>query len=333
MPKNGYSAYTFQIHHYGQHDSIALGDLGTAGDALNTLYGALRGMEDKGVIAGSKYIRTESATGTSRTVRFKVSVGQSGVTSDFIDPDDDNKLVFKRTDKHIEANTQRGLLVVPTRSLSGLLILETRGRSSAKTILCPALKRTFRHHTSLILDFSAIVDEAALQQYLNQAAIKGITLRRSGLPSDIADVVNLAQDNVNVGQLEMRITPGGIRAFTRSIVDKLRDDRQARRSLLQVGGLEFSDLSFTMELGERQRTLTIDADRVPSFVYNLPGGAPLSDDTFFKEIIGNVEEIAQAVGVTVGRSWQDGPWSREAAETIIELPAEDADDEQSGGDA
>jgi hypothetical protein len=334
MPKNGYSAYTFSVHPHGQQaDVLPLGDLGDAGDGLTVLYGTLRGIADTGVLVGSGYLRTESAIGTGRIVKFRVAVGQGGITSDFLDQADDDKLVFKRTDKHIEANTLRGLLVAPSRSRSGLLILEMRGRSRAETILCPALKQAFRNHTGLILDFSAVVDEAALQQYLAQAAIKGITLRRSGLPSDIADVVNLARDDRNIGQLEMRITPGGIRAFTRTIVDKLRDDRTARRSLLQVGGLEFSDVSITMELGERQRTLRIDADHIPSFVYDLPGGEPLSHDAFFKEVLSSVEDIAQAFGVTVGRSWQDGAWSREVTETTIELPAEDPGDEQAGGDA
>jgi hypothetical protein len=328
VTKYGYIAYTFSIHKHGSHDALPLGNIGTGQDSLVLLYGMLRGLGDKGIQSGNRYLRADSVEGSGRTVKFRVAVGQSGVTANILDPDDDDKLVFKRADHHIEASIRRGLLVTPTQSRSGLLILEVYGRAGAKSILCPALKRSFRHHTGLILDFAAVVDEEALRQYLEQAAIKGITLRRSGLPSDIADVVELAQNDTNVGNLELRITPGRIKAFRQNLVDKLRGDDRARRSLLQVGGLDFSDLSITMEVGQRKRTLTIDADRVPSFIYDLPGAAALSDDAFFKEALASVDEIARAVGVTVGASWQDTQWSPDALSTTLELPAEEPGDEQ-----
>lgn len=328
MTKYGYVAYTFKVHKHGDQEPLPLGNLEEDKDAITILYGTLKGLNARGIKAGNRYLRAESTAGSGRIVKFRVAVGQSGITSDFLDPDVDDGVVFQRTNRHIESNSLRGLLIVPTWSHTGLLVLEVHGRAGAKTILCPALKRAFRHHTGLILDFSAVVDEAVLQQYLLNAEIKGITLRRSGLPSDIADVVEMGNSEENLGNLELRISPGRIKAFRQNIASKLRRDDTARRALLEVGGLEFSELSITMEVGQRRRTLTIDADRVPSFVYNLPGSAPLPDDSFFKEVITHVDEIAAAVGVNVGASWQTGQWSAEALSTTIELPAEESDDEQ-----
>lgn len=334
MPKYGYSAYTFQVRPYGsKRDPLPLGELGSGRDGLVVLYGVFRGLMDRDVKVGDRHLRVESAIGQGRTVRFTVGLGNSGQTSSIIDPTNDDQVVFNRAAYHIEASPLRGLLLAPKNSKTGILALEVQGRSSARSILCPALKRGLRHHTGLILDFAAIADKAALEQYLNRAAIKAITLHRSGLPTDIADVVGLARNDVNVGDLELRIKPGGVRAFSRSLIEKLRGDNNARHSLLTVGNLDFSELSITLEVGARQKTLTVDAERVPSFVYNLPGGVAPSDDTFYKEALSSIDEIAQAVGVTVGTRWQDGSWSPAAAATKIELPVEESDDKQHGTEA
>ena len=94
-------------------------------------------------------------------------------------------------------------------------------------------------------------------------------MRRSGLPADIADEVELSRDDAETGKLELKITPGKIKQFQRQVISRLRGDDTARRRLLQLHGLEFDELSVGMTVGERQTTLTVTADRVPTFVYDL----------------------------------------------------------------
>jgi hypothetical protein len=333
MMHHGYVVYSFRIHKFGSKEFLPLGALEGGEDALVLIYGALRGLQDRGVKEGNKYLHAGVIQPRGRMVRFKVDVGQSGSSSTFVDPEDEDRVVFRRSTHHVETSVRRCLLVAPTLSRTGLLVLEVHGRSGAKTILCPALKRAFRKHTGLIVDITAMVDEAALEHYLTQAALHEVTLRRTGLPSDIADAVDIGATESSAGSMELRISPGGIKRFASGLVAKLRGDQGARSRLLHVGGFEFSDLSVTMDVGDRRRTVTITADRLPNFVYDIPHHREITDEIFYGEVIASIDEIAEAAGVAVGTSWQDGEWSAEALATMLEIPAEEGtDDEASSPD-
>jgi hypothetical protein len=157
------------------------------------------------------------ARGTScvgRTVQFNVEIGQSGRTSQFFDPvAASDEPVFERADRHIETGLRRGLLVAPNRCTVGLLVTEVHGRSGVKSLLAPTLSRIFRHYTDHVLDIAAVVDEDALRQYLDAADIKEITLRRTGLPTDIADAVLFTAKDAEAGKLEMKIKTEAIALY------------------------------------------------------------------------------------------------------------------------
>lgn len=328
--KYGYMIYTFKVHRHGSVESPEeLGHFDGEHDALVSLYGALRGLATRRVSdSKNRHIRAKGVKGIGRTVRFAVDVGQSGQSSEFYDPDDDEKPVFERQDQHIETNARRGLVVAPSRATTGLLIMEAHGRSTAKSLLAPQLARIFRYHSEgYILSIASVVDEAALKKFIAEARAHEITLRRTGLPSDIADAVELSRDEASVGKMELRIVPGKIRWFQQTLISKLRGDNSTRRKLLQLHGLEFDELSVGMTVGDRRTTLTVTADHVPTFIYDIRTRGVPDDERFYNEVLATVREIGPAVGVSVTPGWDDSAWSDEAQDAILTLPPEGPDHE------
>lgn len=207
--------YTFQIHRHGKKgEPRTLGELlhpagsaeaaavGWKNDAIQVLYGVLRGADQRVEDRRQRHLAIKTVIAVGRTIRFTAELGTSGVSSDFFDPHTDDEPVFTREDRHIEAEPRRALLVVPTHAKTGLLALEARGRATGRDQIQSLIKKSVRHYTQLVVDFEAIVSMDALQRYLEKAAVHPITLRRTGLPSDIADVVEFGPQQSDVGFLK-----------------------------------------------------------------------------------------------------------------------------------
>jgi len=328
MTTYGYMLYTFRVHRHGEKKNpLPLGNFSgrSNGDALVVLYGVLRGMESQPIHERSKHLRVLSVEGTGRCIRFDTEIGTSGQTSTFRDPAiSHDEPVFERETRHIEAGRRRGLLVAPTNSAVGILAIEAWNRSTGRELLTKIIKQAFRAYTDgLIIDFDAIVDDAALRQYLAQAEINAITLRRTGMSRDVAEALELQQPDADAGRLELTIKPGGIRSWQRQLAERFRGDDEARRRLLQVHGIDFSELNVRMSVGKRQTTLSITADRVPSFVYHLSSSNPLPDNKYYAEVLEMIPDVAPAVGMIVSGAWQAGDWSQEATNTLIEVEVPD----------
>lgn len=337
MTRYGYTLYTFQIHRYGKKDEpLTLGELqhpagsseadalGPKNDAIGLLAGALRGADQRLEDQRQRHLAIKTVTGAGRTIRFTAELGTSGLSSDFIDPDvDDAEPVFTREGRHIETEPRRALLVVPTNARMGLLALEARGRATGRDQIQSLIKRSVRHHTQLIVDFEAVVSMEALQQYLAQASVQSITLRRTGLPSDVADAVEFGPQQSDVGRLKMTISPGSLKTFVKTLPDKFRTDPDARRQLLQVGDLDFEDLAIQFHDGERQTTMELSADRVPSFTYILRSRDVPRDDEFYAAVLETVSAIAHRVGVVVGTGWQAGEWQDGTTSFRLPLPTQE----------
>ncbi|MEU0548408.1 hypothetical protein [Micromonospora sp. NPDC005979] len=321
--KYGYVLSAFRVRpHRG--DPQPLGKFDGKSDSLPILYGLLSGLTAEPVTQRQRHLSAKTVEPVGRSVRFSVKVGNSGQQSEFYDRDDDQTVVFLRDGRHIEHTTLRGLLMAPADSTTGLVALEVHGRVGAKSLLGPALSRGFSYHTGHILNISSVMDEEGLAKLLAEAEAHQITLRKSGLPQDVADAVEMSAQDAELGRLEMKITPGKIRQFKRSLVAKLRgEDDRVRRNLLHVTGIDFDELSVVMAVGERQTTLTVTAERVPSFVYDLPGRDRPDDSRFYDEVTRTINDISAAVGVHVRPGWDTGKWSGEALDTRLTLPQEE----------
>jgi hypothetical protein len=337
MTRYGYAMYTFQIHHHGKgEDPLTLGALqhpagsaeadaiGWKNDAIQVLAGVLRGAGQRVEDRRQRHLAIKTVTGVGRTIRFTAQLGTSGLNSDFIVPDTgDDEPVFTREGRHIETEPRRAMLVVPTNSKTGLLALEVRGRATGREQIQSMIKRSMRHHTQLIMDFEAVVSQEALQKYLEQASVHNITLRRTGLPSDVADAVELGPQQSDVGFLKMIISPGSLKTFVKTLPDKFRTNPDARGRLLRVGGLDFQELSIQFDDGERQTTMEIAADQVPSFNYILRSRDVPKDDEFYNAVLETVSAIAQPTGVVVGAGWQAGQWQDGATSLRLPLPTQE----------
>jgi hypothetical protein len=338
MTSYGYMIFTFRVHRHGSRDyNLQLGDLFGAStpagtprsktDAVVTLYGILHGLQGQLIDERNRHLGVASVQPAGRCIRFVAELGTSGQTSTFLDPDDAGRRVFDRADRHIETNQRRGLLVAPTNSVVGLLALESQSRSTGREQLAAVIKRGFRAHTGLIIDFDAVVHQDALQQFLAQAHVNAITLRRHGLPSDLAEQLEVRQPDAHLGRLEMTISRGRIPEFKQRLADKFRRDDNARDRLLSVGGLAFSEINVKMQMGERSTTLSVSADRMPSFVYHLSSTTPPSDEEFYGEVMSMVPDVARAFGAIVGADWQGGPWSEESLATVVPVPTQEVPDD------
>lgn len=337
MTRYGYTLYTFQIHRHGKKDEpLTLGALhhpagspeadaiGWKNDAVQVLAGVLRGADQLVEDKKQRHLAIKTVNGIGRTIRFTAQLGTSGLSSDFIDPYiDDEEPVFTREGRHIEAEPRRALLVAPTNSKTGLLGLEVRGRATGRDQIQSMIKRSVKYHAQLVVDFEAVVNAEALRKYLDQASVQDITLRRTGLPSDVADAVEVGPQQSEVGRLKLIISPGSLKTFLKTLPDKFRNDHGARQRLLQVGGLDFQELAIQFHDGERQTTMEIAADRIPSFTYMLQSSETPKDDDFYQALLETVASIAQPTGVIVGAGWQAGQWSDGAGSLRLPLPAQE----------
>ncbi|WP_125614993.1 hypothetical protein [Actinomadura sp. WAC 06369] len=326
--KYGYMVYTFAIHKFGSPtELLQLGNLGEQRDAVAVLFGALKGIEAHPRTEKRKHVRISAIEGLGRTVKFRMEPGRSGIDSKIYEAGS-TEPVFTRTTDHIESNEFRGLIVAPRNSDRGLLVVEVQGHHSSKTLLTTAIKQVVKENLRLIVDFDAVVDERALQEYLEKAAVKAITLRRSGLPIDIAEAVAFPDASRSAGRLEMKITPDkSISGIVTNLVSRFKDDDAARNRLLTIGGHDFSELSIGFDSGHRQTTLTITSDKVPSFIYDLPGVARPDDETFYREVRESVVALARVLGIPVGASWDAGTWTPDALSTILPAPWRDEVDD------
>ncbi|MEU5914830.1 hypothetical protein [Micromonospora sp. NPDC047527] len=326
MTKYGFSLLAFNVHRHGATaEPLGAFDGGT-GDALPILYGILRGLQTEGVSSKDRHLKVKRVTPFGRTVRFAVRVGNSGQSSEFYDRDDEDTIVFTRNGRHIEHTTLRGVLVAPGNSVTGLLAMEVHGRVGAKTLLAPELSRRFRAFSdNHVLSIDAVADEDGLVKLLEEAQARQITLRRRGLTSDVANAVELSAEDAEAGRLELRITPGKVKQFQQRLIAKLRgEDDSTRQRLLHMGGIDFDELSVALTVGDRNTTLTVTADRVPSFVYDLArGNTPPDDDSFYREVLKTINDVVTTVGVTVGAGWDTGTWSEEALKIHLTVPQEE----------
>jgi hypothetical protein len=342
VTNNGYKCFTFSMHRVRSDERLVLGDLAGAGagggagdlppykcDALVTAYGLLNGMQGRRVTERNRHLEVGTVQPAGRSVRFTFELGTSGQRSSFVDPDAGDRRVFSRTERHIEADTRRGLVVIPTHGQVGLLVLEARGRSTGMGLLSGAVKRGVRHHTGLVTDFAAVVHEAALDQFLEQANINAVTLRRHGLSSDIAEQLEVAPPEAPLGHMELTLSPGRMPSLRRGLISKFRRDPDARQRLLSVGNLDFNELNVKLKVGERKTTLSVSADQAPAFVYHIGTGLPPTDETFYSEVQAVLPEVGRAFGIDVGVSWQHEQWSPEALGTKLSLPAPEVSDGES----
>ena len=323
MATHGYMMFTFRIHRVRDRATpLPLGEIQESGappkDALPIIYGIMRGLEGMRIDESNRHLTVSSVCGVGRCVTFAAQVGTSGQRSTIYDPSAASREpIFRRKPPHIENTHHRGLIVAPSRSATGLLILQAYRRRTGQSHLTPVLKRVFRRQTGLIIDFNSLVHEDALNDFLQRAEINEITLARAGLPTDIADIVEVEHGDVDLGRLKMTISRGRVKAFKRSIARKLQSDVQAREALLHVRGLDFNELSVKMNVGERATTLSVTAERVPSFVYQL--SREPDDDLFYKEVGEMVEEVAPVLAMPLSAGWRTEQWSPAAADTIIEV--------------
>lgn len=341
MTSYGYSLYTFAFHHHGQPDKpLTLGELlhkpdtpeaqavGWKNDALPILAAVLRGAsqrrEDK-----NRHLSITSVQGLGRSVRFTAQVGMSGQVSAFFDPDEmEDAPVFQRQDRHIEADERRGMFVVPANSPRGLLLLEAKGRATARDLITALVKRSVRHHTALITDFEAVVHEGALRQYLEQARLHAITLHRSGMPGDVADILEVGPQDREVARMKLTISPGSLKTFVRNLPDKFRQNDAARGALLRMKGLDFQELTIRLNDGQRQTTMLVNADRVPSFTYHLASGKePPPDEVFYDALINTVTAVAPAMGAIVSPGWHSGGWSEEGTTLVLPVPGQEVSED------
>ncbi|WP_328442875.1 hypothetical protein [Amycolatopsis sp. NBC_00438] len=341
MTSYGYKFYTFSVHHRRDTATrLKLGTLrGESGgadgipasrcDALITLYGLLNGIRGRRLDEKTKHLTVQSVSPAGRSIRFTADLGTSGQSSTFIDPaTGTDAQVFKRVERHIESNQRRGLVVAPTQSSVGMVALESHSGSTGSSQIIPMLKRGFTAHTGLVVDFDAVVHEDALNAFLEEAHIGAITVRRQGLPNDLADLLEVRDKEAPLGRLEMKISKGRIPAFTRGLTDKLRRNAQAREQLLSVGGLAFDEVNVKMEVGDRATTLSISAERMPSFVYRIRTNALPTDARFYEEVTQMVPEVARAFGAIVGAAWQTGAWTDASRATVVELPQQEVSREE-----
>jgi hypothetical protein len=200
--KSGYVLSAFRVRpHRG--DPQPLGKFDGKSDSLPILYGLLCGLAAEPVAQRQRHLSARTVEPAGRSVRFSVKVGNSGQQSEFYDRDDDQTVVFLRDGRHIEHTTLRGMLVAPADSTMGLIALEVHGRVGARSLLGPALSKGFGHHTGYILDISSVMDEEGLAKLLAEAEANQITLRKSGLPHDVADAVEMSPKDAELGKLEM----------------------------------------------------------------------------------------------------------------------------------
>lgn len=124
-----------------------------------------------------------------------------------------------------------------------------------------------------------------------------------------------------------------MKTFVKTLPDKFRTDVAARRRLLQVGNLDFENLSIQFNDGERQTTMELSADRVPSFTYILSSQEAPKDDEFYTAVLETVDTIGPGVGVIVGGGWQTRTWQSKAASLRLPLPTQKVlfDDSQLAG--
>lgn len=335
MTSYGYMFFTLSVHKHGEATNpLVLGDLlpdtppsakvqKSKTDAVVTFYGVLNGLRGKRIDEKNRHLTITSVAPAGRCIRFTTELGTSGQSSIFVDPDADDEPVFMRQGRHIETNQRRGLLVVPTNSTVGLLALESRSRSTGRDQFTAVLKRGVRAHTGMIVDFDAVVHEDALEAFLEQAHIKAITLRRQGLPTDLAEQLEVLQPDAPYGRLEMTISRGRKGEFKQLLANKFRRDADARNRLLRAGGLGFDEINVRMEVGDRSTTLSVSANQMPSFVYHLSSQDMPTDQHFYDEVMTMVPEVAKAFGAIVGGDWQSGEWSSEVLETVINIPVQE----------
>lgn len=344
MTNHGYMLFTFRVHPHGDpNNPLSLGDLGgrsgssaaatDSTDALVVLYGLLHGLKGRRIDERDRHLQVAEVCPEGRCVRFTIDLGMSGQSSVFLDPERrSTSPVFRRVNRHIETNPRRGLLVVPTNSAVGLLVLEARSRSTGKDQLTAVLKRGFRKHTGLIIDFDAVVHEAALTAFLAQAQINALTLKRHSLTHDIAEQLEVRQPDEHLGCLELRIGRGRIGAFRQHLIDKFRQDKEARSRLLSMGGLNFDELNVKMQVGDRNTTLSVSADRAPSFVYHLSSASSPTDQHFYDEVFKMVPEVAGAFAMIVGAAWKTGTWSEERLAVKLDTPLQEGPGEDGQGE-
>jgi len=77
-------------------------------------------------------------------------------------------------------------------------------------LLSRLLKQGVRHHTNLITNFDAVVHQDALDKFLEEAKINAVTLHRRGLPSDIAEQLEVRQPEAHLGAMQLTISRGKI---------------------------------------------------------------------------------------------------------------------------
>jgi len=331
MPSYGFMMSQIRVHRIRQADApLRLGSLlppddqGTGTAALKLMYGIMRGLSGLRVAdsKGTKHFKVTSVEGIGQCVHFQFELGRSGQDSTITDPEAESGAEpFLRSQRHIEtlAQPRRGLFILPANSTAGLLAIEAHGRSTGRDLLKTELKRAVRAVTeeNLILDVDPVADVVALAEYLEQANINTINLRRYKLPKDVADQLEIDHEGDDAGSMQMMIEG----RFKRGLLEKLRNNPDARKRLLVMQGIDFDELNVQLEANGRRLTMAVIGEHAPTII-NVIGPTRPTDERFHEAVRATATEIALGLNVRLGDdNWATEPWSDEGRAFIIERSA------------
>ena len=228
---------------------------------------------------------------------------------------------------------RQSLLVVPVAGDYAICVDHRIGVSGLPRLFWLEFRRAVRKHHKLLVDISQAADGAAWEAFLDDAE-KLIQVTYTNKPDDIADGA-VVTEAVGVRKYSANRYPGAESLPTRLLLflRGTKKERQQAADLVLVPEDfgEVSEVSVTVESGGIQRTVSVDAEQWPAFVYNFSGTGAPSPDTFISDAREAARKLlTEQLDCELPTDWRDSAWSPERLDARLTRGGPDDDVDPDG---
>jgi hypothetical protein len=173
----------------------------------------------------------------NRTISGVVESGDYGVESRIVDRTSKKENYRKMVDD-LDIKPFYFLILAPKRHNKGLLVLQRLGGFGINALFTYHFEKYFKmKYEGLLVEFNPFVSKELAKAFIENGAIKEISLKRYSLPSDLIDKLGLTNHREDVLSIELRITAKQKRFLPfNGRVDKFIKNPNAR--LFEIGELE-----------------------------------------------------------------------------------------------
>jgi len=265
-----------------------------------------------------RYTKITHVTPRGRSVLVEIEAGYFGTAGQTFEVATHAVSHSRSAGESATVMTRLVFAVAPDAEI-GVFVSEREGLSGGGPDLVKRFRRDLvSHYPTCSFDVETVIESDA---WAKGADLLAVTAVAYSVPVDLAQgVVALP---VLKGQLQQRLEPEkGQKFLPAGLLAALQDHKIEASDFMGFrDGREIDDTFVTVSRDGREKTYSIDKEKVPSVrvLISNDGEPPLTNQPFLTECLNEVRDFYQGMGFSWQESWRSGPWTK--SQLQVTMPA------------